>query len=40
MSYSGPKNNFYSDKENIKNALVKDVFVDYPKDRIHRPCYH
>ena len=33
MSYSGPKHNFYTDKENIKNTLIKDVFVDYPKDK-------
>ena len=40
MSYSGPKHNFYTDKENIKNTLVKDVFVDYSRRQIHRPCYH
>ena len=33
MSYSGPKHNFYTDKENIKDTLIKDVFVDYPKDK-------
>ena len=33
MSYSGPKHNFYSDKENIKDTLIKDVFVEYPKDK-------
>lgn len=33
MSYSGPKHNFYADKENIKNTLIKDVFVEYPKDK-------
>ena len=33
MSYSGPKHNFYTDKENIKNTLIKDVFVDYSKDK-------
>jgi hypothetical protein len=33
MSYSGPKDNFYTDKENIKDTLIKDVFVDYPKDK-------
>ncbi len=33
MSYSGPKHNFYSDKENIKDTLIKDVFVDYPKEK-------
>ena len=33
ISYSGPKHNFYSDKENIKDTLIKDVFVDYPKDK-------
>lgn len=33
MSYSGPKHNFYTDKENIKDTLIKDVFVEYPKDK-------
>ena len=33
MSYSGPKHNFYTDKENIKDTLIKDVFVDYPKEK-------
>ena len=32
MSYSGPKHNFYTDKENVKDTLIKDVFYDYPKD--------
>jgi hypothetical protein len=38
MSYSGPKHNFYSDKENIKDTLIKDVFVDYPKDKYSNLC--
>jgi len=33
MSYSGPKHNFYGDKENIKDTLIKDVFVEYPEDK-------
>jgi len=33
MSYSGPKHNFYTDKENIKDTLIKDVFVEYSKDK-------
>ena len=33
MSYSGPKHNFYTDKENIKDTLIKDVFVEYPEDK-------
>ena len=38
MSYSGPKHNFYSDKENIKDTLIKDVFVNYPKDKYKDLC--
>ena len=38
MSYSGPKHNFYTDKENIKDTLIKDVFVDYPKDKYINLC--
>tara|TARA_B100001063_G_C16778516_1_gene568171 strand:+ start:13034 stop:13711 length:678 start_codon:yes stop_codon:yes gene_type:complete len=33
MNYSGPKHNFYTDKENIKDTLIKDVFVEYPEDK-------
>jgi len=28
LAYSGPKNNFYSDKKEVKTATVKDVFFD------------
>lgn len=28
LAYSGPKNNFYSDKKEVKTATVEDVFFD------------
>lgn len=32
VSYSGPKHNFYTDKENVKDTLIEDVFYEYPED--------
>ena len=31
LAYSGPKNNFYSDKKEVKTATVEDVFFDDPE---------
>lgn len=31
LAYSGPKNNFYSDKQEVKTATVEDVFFDDPE---------
>ena len=30
LVYSGPKNNFYSDKKEVKTATIEDVFFDDP----------
>ncbi len=31
LVYSGPKNNFYSDKKEVKTATIEDVFFDDPE---------